>query len=327
MKDGRVAITGTSSFLGSRLLADVVASRGPAAIVSVDIAAPPVSGAFAHREIDLTHPSSGQQLKDAFEEDGVRTVVHCAFATSPRRDTTYAHELESIGTLNVFAAAAAAGVDQVVMRGFTAVYGADGRNPAYLTEDDPLRPNPSLAWARDKREAEQHAASFARRYPAMKIAVLRFAPLLGPGVRTFYTRIFDRRLVPVPMGFDPLLQLLHPDDALAALRLVVERGGSGAFNVVPSRPIPMLAALHAAAKVAVAVPHPVAYAAADLLWAAGLADAPGAFVDYVRYPVLADGDKARRELGFAARRSSRDALEEYLRERHPRTLQTVTADP
>jgi len=90
--------------------------------------------------------------------------------------------------------------------------------------------------------------------------------------------------------------------------------------------MPLLAALHAAAKVAVPVPHPVAYAAADLLWAAGLADAPGAFVDYVRYPVLGDGERARRELGFSARHSSRDALEAYLRERHPRDLQTVEAD-
>jgi UDP-glucose 4-epimerase len=324
---GRLAITGTSSLLGSRLLAAVVEARGADAVVSVDIAAPPVSGGFAHREIDLTHPSSGQALLDAFREDGVGAVVHCAFATNPLRDTAYAHELESIGTLNVFAAAAAAGVAQVVMRGFTAVYGASGRNPAYLTEDHPLQPNASLAWARDKREAEGHAASFARRYPAMKIAVLRFAPLLGPGVRTFYTRVFDRRLVPVPMGFDPLLQLLHPDDALAALGLALERAAAGAFNIVPSRPLPLLAALHAAAKVAVAVPHPVAYAAADMLWAAGLADAPGAFVDYVRYPVLADGEKARRELGFAARHSSREALEAYLRERHPLTLQTVGAEP
>ena len=326
MSGGRVAITGTSSFLGSRLLSRLVESRGPEAVTSVDLAAPPVSGGFAHREIDLTTPASGERLLEAFREDGVSAVVHCAFATNPLRDRSYAHELESIGTLNVFAAAAAAGVGQVVMRGFTAVYGADGRNPAYLTEDHPLQPNPSLAWARDKREAEGHAASFARRYPAMKIAVLRFAPLFGPGVRTFYTRVFDRRLVPVPMGFDPLVQLLHPDDALAALDLALERKASGAFNVVPSRPLPLLAGLHSAAKVAVAVPHPVAYAAADLLWAAGLADAPGAFVDYVRYPVLADGEKARRELGFSARHSSREALDAYLRERHPTTLQTVGAE-
>jgi nucleoside-diphosphate-sugar epimerase len=36
--------------------------------------------------------------------------------TNPSRDGAYAHELESIGTLNVLAAAAAAGVGHVVLR-------------------------------------------------------------------------------------------------------------------------------------------------------------------------------------------------------------------
>ena len=45
---------------------------------------------------------------------------------------------------------------------------------------------------------------------------------------------------------------------------------------------------------------------------------PGGFVDYVRYPFVADGEKARRELGFTPRHSSRDALDAYLRYRHPR---------
>ena len=317
MTRGRIAVTGVDSFLGSRVLRALAESRGAKAVVAVDVAAPPEVLRVRHREIDFTQPASDQRLLDVLREDGVETVVHAALFTNPRRDTSYAHELESIGTLNVLAAAAAAGVGHVVLRSFTAVYGAHGRNPAYLTEDRPLQPNLSLAWARDKLESEQHAASFARRYPAMKITVLRFAPLFGPAVRNFYTKIFDHRLVPVLMGYDPLVQLLHPDDALAAFLAVLDRPAGGAFNVVPTRPIPLLSALHLAAKVPMPVPHPVAYPASDLLWAAGLADAPGGFVDYVRYPFLGDGDKARRELGFAARHSSREALEAYLRDRHP----------
>ena len=69
--------------------------------------------------------------------------MHAAFFTNPRRDATYAHELESIGTLNLLAAAAAAGVRHVVLRSFTAVYGARGQNPNFLTEDRPLQPNPA----------------------------------------------------------------------------------------------------------------------------------------------------------------------------------------
>jgi UDP-glucose 4-epimerase len=313
---GRTAVTGTASFLGGRILRRLAGQEGPESVLAVDVAAPPPSLGVPHRAVDLTEPASDQQMLDVLREEQVQTVVHCAFFTSPRRDTTYAHELESIGTLNLLAACAAAGVQHVLMRSFTAVYGARGQNPNFLTEDRPLQPNAALAWVRDKLEAEQHAASFARRYPDLRIGILRLAPLLGPGVHNFYTRLLDHRVVPVLMGYDPLVQMLHPDDALAAVDRALERRARGAYNVVPTAPVTLLTALHLASKIPLPVPHPVAYPAADLLWAGGLSDAPGGFIDYARYLFVADGDKARRDLGFEPRHSSRDALVAYLRYRH-----------
>ena len=131
--------------------------------------------------LDLTLPGADQRLVDVLGEEEVDTVVHAAFFTNPRRDAAYSHELESIGTLHLAAAAAAAGVSHFVLRSFTAVYGARGQNPNFLTEEHPPQPPPALAWARDKLEAEQHAASFARRYPSLGLTVLRFAPSSGPG--------------------------------------------------------------------------------------------------------------------------------------------------
>jgi UDP-glucose 4-epimerase len=314
---GRIALTGTASFLGGRLLRRLAESRGADQLLVVDVAAPPAALDVRHRAVDLTEPAADQRLLDVFREEQVDEVLHFAFYTGPRRDAVNAHELESIGTLALLAAAAAAGVGRVVMRSFTAVYGARGQNPAFLTEDRPLQPDPALAWVRDKLEAEQHASAFARRYPDLKIAVLRFAPLVGPGVHTFYTRILDRRVVPVLMGYDPLVQMLHPDDALAAAQAAVERPVAGAFNVVPSRPIPLLTALHLAGKIPVAVPHPLAYPAADLMWAGGIGEAPGRFCDYVRFPFVADGERARRTLGFTPRYASRDSLLAYIGYRHP----------
>jgi UDP-glucose 4-epimerase len=314
---GRIAVTGTASFLGGRLLRRLAETKGAARLLVVDLAAPPAALDVRHRAVDLTEPAADQRLLDVFRAEQVDEVLHFAFYTGPRRDAAHAHELESIGTLALLAAAAAAGVGRVVMRSFTAVYGARGQNPAFLTEDRPLQPDPGLGWVRDKLEAEQHVAAFSRRYPDLKIAVLRFAPLLGPRVHTFYTRILDRRVVPVLMGYDPLVQMLHPDDALAAAEAAVDRPVAGAFNVVPSRPITLLTALHLAGKVPLAVPHPLAYPVADLMWAAGVGEAPGRFCDYVRFPFVADGERARRDLGFTPRYASRDALLAYIGYRHP----------
>jgi UDP-glucose 4-epimerase len=213
------------------------------------------------------------------------------------------------------------------LRSFTAVYGADGRNPNFVTEEGRPDARARLAWVRDKVEAEEHAFSFSRRYPTLGVSVLRFAALLGPGVHTFYTRLFSKRVVPVVLGYDPLLQLLHPDDALEATQRALEKGPCGVVNVVPSSALPLLTILHLADKLTVAVPHVAAYPLAEMWWAAGLGEAPGGFVDYVRFLFVADGEKARRELGFVPRFSSRDALTSFLEYRYPEAAQRARRRP
>jgi UDP-glucose 4-epimerase len=316
----RIAITGTASYLGARVLRRLVGARGADAVVAVDIAAPPTTlQGVRHRMVDLTLPGADQRLVDVFREEHVDTVVHAAFFTSPRRDAAYSHELESIGTLHLAAAAAAAGVRHLVLRSFTAVYGARGHNPNFLTEERRPDSQARLSWVRDKAEAEDHAFSFSRRYPDLGVTVLRFATLLGPGVHTFYTRIFSKRVVPVVLGYDPLMQFLHPDDALEAVDAALAKGPSGVVNVVPNATISLLTALHLSDKLTVAVPHVAAYPLSELWWGSGLGEAPGGFIDYARYLFVADGGKARRELGFEPRHSSRDALMAYLEYRYPDT--------
>ncbi len=315
---GRIAITGASSFLGERFLRRLIRDGHGDDIVVIDVAEPSISeGSIHFRRVDLTEPAADQAMLDLFKADGIETLVHMAFFTSPRRDTTNAHELESIGTLAVLAAAAAANVRNVVMRSFTFVYGARAQNPALIREETPLPSRAALGWLRDKVEAEEHAASFAKRYPDMAVRVLRFAPLLGPYVRTFYTRIFDRRLVPTLMGYDPLLQLLHPDDAEEALVRAAFSDARGVFNITPRGVLPLATGIHLSGKVPAPVPHLAAYFMVDALYAAGIVEAPSGFMDYVRYPCVADGEKAKRQLGFSARYSSRDALESYIAYRHP----------
>jgi UDP-glucose 4-epimerase len=315
---GRIAITGAASFLGARLLRRLVERLGPRSVVVLDVTHPPAAlNRVGYRLVDLTLPAADRKLLEVLREEEVDTVVHAAFFTDPRRDMTYAHELESIGTLNLMGACSAAGVTHVVQRSFTAVYGARGQNPAFLTEEHTPRPNERFSWITDKLEAEQHALSFSRRYPQMTVSVLRLAPLLGPGLFTFYTRLFGRRVVSVVMGHDPLIQFLHPDDALYAFESALEKRVGGVFNIVPRSTISLLTTLHLAEKVTIGVPHPLAHALADAAWATGVGEAPGGFIDYVRYMFIADGAKALRELGFEARYGSREALMDYLAYRYP----------
>jgi UDP-glucose 4-epimerase len=81
----------------------------------------------------------------------------------------------------------------------------------------------------------------------------------------------------------------------------------------------LLTALHLSDKLTVAVPHLAAYPLAELWWGTGVGEAPSGFLDYARFLFVADGEKARRELGFEPRFTSRDALMAYLEYRYPDT--------
>jgi UDP-glucose 4-epimerase len=308
---GRVAVTGTASFVGGRVLQALADHHGPEAVVAIDPVAPAAAPGVAHRDVDLAEPGADRRLAEVFREEEIEAVVHAAFFTNPRRDRALAHEIESIGTLNVMGAAAAAGVGHVVMRSFTFLYGARGQNPSLLTESQPVQAEGPW-WVRDKVEAEQHATDYARRYPKLVVTLLRLAPVLGANVDNFYSRLLAKPVVPVVFGYDPLIQLLHPEDAASAFVAALLARPAGPVNVVPRDAVSLKALLHLAGRLTVPVIHPLAHAAADLLWSAGLAEAPGAFVDYARFPCVADGGRARREMAFEPRFGSRDALFDFL---------------
>ena len=101
------------------------------------------------------------------------------------------------------------------------------------------------------------------------------------------------------------------------VRMALGSSTGGVFNIVPRDTISLLTTLHLAEKVTIHVPHPLAYALADLAWSVGLGEAPGGFIDYVRYIFVADGARARRELGFTPQYGSREALVDYLAYRYP----------
>ena len=123
-----------------------------------------------------------------------------------------------------------------------------------------------LAWVRDKVEAEEHAFSFARRYPGLGVTVLRFAPLLGPGrPHLLHALCSASAWCRCCSATTRCVQLLHPDDALDAAMLALEHGPARVVNVVPRAAMTLLTALHLADKVTVPVPHPAAYPLAELL--------------------------------------------------------------
>jgi UDP-glucose 4-epimerase len=163
--------------------------------------------------------------------------------------------------------------------------------------------------------------------PGSVVTILRTAPILGPTVRNYLTRFLSRRLVPTAMGYDPLWQLLHEVDAVAAFRMALLRDAPGTFNIVGGGVLPLSTIIRLAGRAPLPVPHPIAGLAAGALWIAQLGDMPRSFLDYLRYVCVADGDLAARKLGFRAAYSTREAVLDFANAERLREVRLLSPQP
>jgi UDP-glucose 4-epimerase len=314
-----VAVTGTSEFFGSGLIGRLESDPRYRKILAIDVRQPSGSGRkVTFCPVDLTAPEAGHELAALFKSHRVDTLVHLAFLSHPVHDTTYAHELQVIGTMHVLNAVAAAQrgktrFNQVVMLSSTMVYGARPDNPNFLLEEHPLKKIPSCPFVNDLVEAEQELHQFAQKHPRVNTAVLRMGCLLGPQVDGVIPRLLSCSTVPTVMGYDPLVQFLHENDALDALKLALDQDQKGVFNIVAGGVLPFSTVLRLGGKVGVPIPHFLWEKVGGFLWAFQALDLPPSFLDFLRYLWVADGTKARRRLGFSPRYTTRETLLEFVR--------------
>lgn len=308
-----VAVTGAAGFIGAETIKRLEEDRRYHKVLAIDIRKPAFPfDKTSFYKVDLTLPTADADLSAILEREGVDTVLHAAFLSTPTHAVAWAHELEDIGTMHVLNACVEASIRRLVVSSTTLVYGADPANPNFLSEDAELRAVVDAPFIQDKISAERQVARFARENPESSVAVLRCAPALGPTVQNYVTRFFARPIAPRLMGHDPLIQLVHEDDVISAFKLALDGDGSGAFNIVGEGVLPYSTVLAMMGKLPLPVPHFLASSLARALWAMQVADLPPAFLGFLRYLCVADGERARRELGFTPRHDIRSTILDFL---------------
>lgn len=323
-----VTVTGAASFLGTNLVGLLEEDPRVARIVAIDIKAPSTAQRKTRfYEVDFTQPTAEARLSEIFAAERTDTVVHLAFLSSPSHATALAHELESVGTRHVLVAARHASVRKVVMWSQTLLYGAHPSNPNFLTERHPLRAPASEAFFADKLEAEAEVTRFAEKMPNAIVTLLRTAPILGPTVHNFVTRFLARRVVPVAMGFDPLVQFVHEVDAIAAFKLAIDRDVPGVFNIVGDGVLPLSTVIKLAGRLALPVPHPLAHTIGAALWVAQISEGPPALLPYLRFLCVADGAKARQKMGFRPAYTTREAVLDFTSAQRLRDVKLLQENP
>jgi nucleoside-diphosphate-sugar epimerase len=135
------------------------------------------------------------------------------------------------GAVEVLGAADRVGAGAIVLLSSALVYGAWPNNPVPLTEDQALRPDNALAFARQLALVEQLVDDWRTAVPGRAVAVLRPTPAMAADGTTSLARAIAAAPA-ARLGDDDLpMQFLHLDDLASALERAVSARLDGVFNV------------------------------------------------------------------------------------------------
>ena len=307
-----VAVTGAQSFLGKEVIRRLEEDRRYDKILAIDIRKPdiPMTKTQFHK-VDLTLPNADEEVAHVLSRERADTLAHLALLSKPTHNKTWAHELEAIGTMYVLNACAACKVHKVVLWSLTALYGAHPQNPNFLDETNSLRGVAESRFFTDKLEAERLARRFRNENQASVVTILRMAHILGRRFNNYVSRFIAMPTVPVMAGYDPVIQLLHEEDAIEAFKLSIDSDFNGEYNVASEGVLPLSTVLAMAGRVAIPVPHFLAFPLAKVLWMTQVLDLPPMYFDFLRFLCVADIDKAKEEMGFSPRYDIRDIIREF----------------
>jgi nucleoside-diphosphate-sugar epimerase len=177
----RVVVTGGSGKLGRAVVEDLL-SHGYD-VVNVD-ASPPREPRCPYVRVDLTDYGQTAEALSAVDDRfrGADAVVHLAAIPAPGLTTnsaTFANN--AAATYNVFAAARAAGITNVVWASSETVLGLPfDIPPPYIPLDEEYPARPESTYSLVKHLEEQMAAQFCRWDPQLKMIGLRFSNVMEP---------------------------------------------------------------------------------------------------------------------------------------------------
>ena len=317
----RIAITGISSHWGAELARRL--ERDPEVEYIAGIDSRPPAAELARTDYIEADVRSAV-LSRLLPSTGADTVVHCGILLYPEpgRPPKALHEINVIGTLQLLAACERTEtLERVVVRGSAAIYGCEAAVPFAYTEDLARRMPMRTRFQRDVSELEEYFDNFARRHPELTCCMLRYQPEIGPALDAPLVRYLTLPIVPVQLGFDPRLQLLHADDATGALEAAVHSPVRGPVNVAPSGSVSLSRLLRIMRRPTLPIPHPLFEPAMERVarrLGAGALLQDG--VRLLRYGRGVDNRRMREELSYEPRFDATAAVRDFAREAEGRRL-------
>lgn len=325
----RIAITGASGNAGTALLRNLhgkLAGRpGSLELTGISRRLPDTSrapyAAVAWHTLDIGLESDRARLESALT--GIDCVVHLAWQIQPNRDLDQLYRTNVTGTANVLEAARKAGVKQVVC---ASSVGAYSKAPKDRRSDEswPATGMAGSHYSRHKAAQEELLDRFEAAEPGIAVARLRPALIFQRGAGSEIGRYFLGPIIPrflagrpwiplLPAPDDLIFQAVHADDVAEAYWRVIDQRASGAFNIA-AEPVltPEELARIVQARRILPIPMGLLHKLVGLAWRLHLVPTDSGWVEMAAGAPVMDTSRARRILGWEAKKSSIEAVLDVL---------------
>jgi UDP-glucose 4-epimerase len=316
----RVLVTGAAGYLGSSVIESLAARAeregDPARIVATDIRDVPAEQRepdVDYLAVDVRNPG----LADVLARHRVDTVVHLAAIVTPgpasSRELEYS--VDVLGTRNVLEACVAAGVRRIIVTSSGAAYGYHADNPAWLTEDSPVRGNEEFAYSHHKRLVEEMLAEYRVSHPALEQVVFRVGTILGENTHNQITALFERpRLIAIRGAASPFV-FIWDRDVAGAIEHAIFGGPAGVYNVAGDGALSIQEIAARLGKRCISIPPGLLRALLAILHPLRLSRYGPEQVNFLRYRPVLDNRRLKEVFGYVPRLSSAEVFELYRKAR------------
>lgn len=253
------------------------------------------AGQLARVQCERADFSSYRSLRGLLSSQALRdvdTVVHAIEAGSKLATTA-----ESTRLL-LHLSEEQASIKRFVLRSFATLYRLDSREPALIDEQHALDLTHVPAQFQPCAEAD---FTVCERIGSsrLQLTVLRCAEVLSPLERGPLYGYLSSRVCLRPLGYDPMLNVLSPEDLVQAIGRAAHGDAAGVFNIPGFDTLPLSELIYSAGRIALPIPGPALaplYALRKLLTQREFQYAS----DQARFHhgAVLDGSKARHLLGY-----------------------------
>jgi UDP-glucose 4-epimerase len=255
-----------------------------------------------------------KKLEDVFRRNEVQAVIHMGIMHDPRMSQEDHHSFNVIGTTRVLDCCAKYGVKKVIVLSSANVYGPSPDNSNFLTEDAPLMAASRFSGVRDLIEVDMLAHGFFWKHPSVQTAILRPVHIVGPTIKNAPSNYLRLKRPWMMAGFDPMVQLIHVDDAARAMVEALRREAKGVFNVVGPGQVPLSAVFRELGRTVLPVPHPLARPLLSTLFKYRVSSFPAEELDHIQFLCAVDGSRWERDAQWKPQYTMRETIRSVLGE-------------